>query len=176
MAATDNRPQVGILMGSDSDWETMESAADRLAKFDVPYEVQVLSAHRSPKAVAQYAATARRRGLGVIIVGAGGAAHLGGVVAAYTTLPVIGVPVAATALNGMDALLATVQMPSGVPVATMAIGKAGAENAAILATQILALKHRPLRERLERFKEELADSVATRNLRLQRKINLGDDP
>ena len=171
MAVRDGRPQVGILMGSDSDWDTMESAAERLASFEIPYEVQVVSAHRSPKAVMQYAQTARRRGLAVIIAGAGGAAHLGGVVAAYTTLPVIGVPVASTPLQGFDALLATVQMPGGVPVATVAIGRAGAENAAVLAAQILALRSRPLRERLERFKTELAESVEGKNLRLQRKIS-----
>jgi len=171
MAVRDGRPQVGILMGSDSDWDTMEGAAERLAGFEIPYEVQVVSAHRSPKAVMQYAQTARRRGLAVIIAGAGGAAHLGGVVAAYTTLPVIGVPVASTPLQGFDALLATVQMPGGVPVATVAIGRSGAENAAVLAAQILALRSRPLRERLERFKTELAESVEGKNLRLQRKIS-----
>ena len=174
MAVRDGRPQVGILMGSDSDWDTMEGAAERLASFEIPYEVQVVSAHRSPKAVMQYAQTARRRGLAVIIAGAGGAAHLGGVVAAYTTLPVIGVPVASTPLQGFDALLATVQMPGGVPVATVAIGRAGAENAAVLAAQILALRSRPLRERLERFKTELAESVEGKNLRLQRKISSND--
>ena len=171
MAAREGRPQVGILMGSDSDWETMEGAAERLTAFEIPYEVQVVSAHRSPKAVMQYAQSARRRGLNVIIAGAGGAAHLGGVVAAYTTLPVIGVPVASTPLQGLDALLATVQMPAGVPVATVAIGRSGAENAGVLAAQILALRSRPLRERLERFKTELAESVEGKNLRLQRKIS-----
>jgi len=171
MAAREGRPQVGILMGSDSDWETMEGAAERLTAFEIPYEVQVVSAHRSPKAVMQYAQTVRRRGLAVIIAGAGGAAHLGGVVAAYTTLPVIGVPVASTPLQGFDALLATVQMPAGVPVATVAIGRSGAENAGVLAAQILALRSRPLRERLERFKTELAESVEGKNLRLQRKIS-----
>ena len=171
MAGHDGRPQVGIVMGSDSDWETMEGAAERLAAFEIPYEVQVVSAHRSPKAVMQYAQSARRRGLGVIIAGAGGAAHLGGVVAAYTTLPVIGVPVASTPLQGLDALLATVQMPGGVPVATVAIGRSGAENAGVLAAQILALRSRALRERLERFKMELAESVEGKNLRLQRKIS-----
>ena len=170
MAAREGRPQVGILMGSDSDWETMEPAAERLAAFEIGYEVQVISAHRSPKAVMQYAQSARRRGLGVLIVGAGGAAHLGGVVASYTMLPVIGVPVPSTALGGLDSLLATVQMPAGVPVATVAIGRAGAENAAILAAQILGLRSRPLRDRLERFKAELAESVEGKNLRLQRKI------
>ena len=171
MAVRDGKPQVGILMGSDTDWDTMEGAAQRLAEFEIPYEVQVVSAHRSPKAVMQYAQTARRRGLGVIIAGAGGAAHLAGVVAAHTMLPVIGVPVASTPLQGLDALLATVQMPGGVPVATVAIGRSGAENAAVLAAQILALRSRPLRERLERFKTELAESVEGKNLRLQRKIS-----
>ncbi len=171
MATRDGRPVVGILMGSDSDWDTMEVAGQRLAAFEIPYEVQVLSAHRSPKAVMQYAQSARRRGLGVIIVGAGGAAHLGGMVAAYTTLPVIGVPVASTTLQGLDALLATVQMPAGVPVATVAIGRAGAENAAILAAQILSIRNRALKERLERFKVELVESVEGKNLRLQRKIS-----
>lgn len=170
MTTRDGRPQVGVLMGSDSDWETMEGAAERLKHFEIDFEVQVLSAHRSPKAVMQYAQTARRRGLAVLIAGAGGAAHLAGVIAAHTTLPVIGVPVATSALNGMDALLSTVQMPPGVPVATVAIGRGGAENAAILAVQMLALKSRPLRERLERFKTELAESVAGKNIRLQRKV------
>ena len=170
MAARDGRPQVGIVMGSDSDWETMEGAAERLRTLDIEFEVQVMSAHRSPKAVMQYAQGARRRGLAVIIAGAGGAAHLAGVVAAHTTLPVIGVPVASTALNGLDALLATVQMPGGVPVATVAVGRMGAENAAILAAQILAIRSRPLRDRLDRFKQELAESVEGKNIRLQRKI------
>lgn len=170
MALRDGRPQVGIVMGSDSDWDTMEGAAERLKEFEIEFEVQVLSAHRSPKAVMQYAQTARRRGLYVMIAGAGGAAHLAGVVAAHTTLPVIGVPVPSTSLQGLDALLATVQMPAGVPVATVAIGRSGAENAAILAAQILSLRSRPLRQRLERFKAELAESVEGKNLRLQRKV------
>jgi phosphoribosylaminoimidazole carboxylase PurE protein len=170
MATRDGRPQVGILMGSDTDWDTMEGAAERLTTFEITYEVQVLSAHRAPKATAQYAQTARRRGLNVIIAGAGGAAHLAGVLASFTTLPVIGVPVASTSLQGMDALLATVQMPAGVPVATVATGRAGAENAAILAVQILAIKSRVLRQRLEKFKLELTQSVEGKNLRLQRKL------
>jgi len=171
MAARDAQPLVGILMGSDSDWETMEPAAKRLRAFEIACEVQVMSAHRSPALVAEYASSARRRGLAVIIVGAGGAAHLGGVVAAHTTLPVLGVPVASSSLGGLDALLATVQMPSGVPVATVAIG--GAENAAILAAQILAVGDRALQHRLEKFKEELAEGVKQKNLRLQRKVDPG---
>jgi len=170
MTTGEGRPQVGILMGSDTDWDTMEATAERLSAFEIAYEVQVASAHRSPKAVMRYATTARRRGIGVIVVGAGGAAHLGGVVAAHTTLPVIAVPVASTSLLGLDALLATVQMPAGVPVATVAVGRPGAENAAILAAQILALKSRAIRERLERHKTELAQSVEGKNLRLQRKL------
>jgi phosphoribosylamine--glycine ligase len=170
MSVRDGRPQVGIVMGSDSDWDTMEAATERLRSFEIDFEVQVMSAHRTPKAVMQYASTARRRGLGVIIAGAGGAAHLAGVIAAHTTLPVIGVPVATSSLNGLDALLATVQMPPGVPVATVAIGRGGAENAAILAVQMLSLKSRALRQRLERFKAELAQSVEGKNLRLQRKL------
>jgi len=170
MSVRDGRPQVGIVMGSDSDWDTMEAATERLHSFEIDYEVQVMSAHRTPKAVTQYASSARRRGLGVIIAGAGGAAHLAGVIAAHTTLPVIGVPVATSSLNGLDALLATVQMPPGVPVATVAIGRGGAENAAILAAQMLSLKSRALRQRLERFKAELAQSVEGKNLRLQRKL------
>ena len=170
MAGHDGRPQVGIVMGSDSDWDTMEGAAERLQAFEIDFEAQVMSAHRSPKTVMQYAQTARRRGLAVLIAGAGGAAHLAGVVAAHTTLPVIGVPVATSSLQGLDALLATVQMPPGVPVATVAIGRGGAENAAILAVQILALRSRALRQRLERFKAELAQSVEGKNLRLQRKL------
>src|SRR5438105_4987321 len=170
MTGRDGRPQVGIVMGSDSDWETMEAAAERLKELEVVYEVQDMSAHRSPKLVRQYAESARRRGLGVVIAGAGGAAHLAGVVAAHTTLPVVGVPVPSGTLQGLDALLATVQMPPGVPVATVGIGRGGAENAAILAAQILSLRNRALKQRLERFKIELAQSVEGKNLRLQRKL------
>ena len=170
MSVRDGRPQVGIVMGSDSDWDTMEAATERLHSFEIDYEVQVMSAHRTPKAVMQYASSARRRGLAVIIAGAGGAAHLAGVIAAHTTLPVIGVPVATSSLNGLDALLATVQMPPGVPVATVAIGRGGAENAAILAAQILSIRSRALRQRLERYKSELVASVEGKNLRLQRKL------
>ena len=162
-------PNIGIVMGSDSDWDTLQPAADRLAKFEVPYEVQVMSAHRSPQTVAQYASTARERGLSVIIAAAGGAAHLAGVVAAHTTLPVIGVPVG-SALNGLDSLLSTVQMPAGVPVATVAIGKAGAENAASLAVQILALGNPAVQQRLVAFKTGLADGVVEKNARLQKKL------
>jgi 5-(carboxyamino)imidazole ribonucleotide mutase len=169
MAARDGQPLVGILMGSDSDWETMEPAAKRLRAFEIAFEVHVMSAHRSPAVVADYASSARKRGLGVIIAAAGAAAHLAGVVAAHTTLPVIGVPVASTPLAGLDALLATVQMPSGIPVATVAIG--GAENAAVLAAQILATRDAAIAQRLEKFKAELAEGVKQKNLRLQKKVD-----
>ena len=172
MAGRDGQPLVGIIMGSDSDWETMEPAAKRLRAFEIPFEVQVMSAHRSPAVVAEYATSARKRGLGVIIAAAGAAAHLGGVVAAHTTLPVIGVPVASTPLGGLDALLATVQMPSGIPVATVAIG--GADNAAILAAQILGVRDAAIQQRLEKFKAELAEGVKQKNLRLQKKVDPGN--
>ena len=170
MTARDGQALVGIIMGSDSDWETMEPAAKRLRAFEIPCDVQVMSAHRSPAAVAEYASSARKRGLAVIIAGAGGAAHLAGVVAAHTTLPVIGVPVGVS-LGGLDALLATVQMPSGIPVATVAIG--GADNAAILAAQIRGVRDAASQQRLEKFKAELAEGVKQKNLRLQKKVDSG---
>jgi phosphoribosylaminoimidazole carboxylase PurE protein len=141
-------PLVGIVMGSDSDWDVMSAAATRLDALGIAYEAQVMSAHRTPAKTAAYAGGARQRGLRVLIAGAGAAAHLAGVIAAHTTLPVIGVPLDATGLRGLDALLATVQMPAGVPVAAVAIGRAGAENAAILAAQILALADEALAGRL----------------------------
>ena len=159
--------RIGILMGSDSDWEVMAAAARRLDAFAVPYEVSVTSAHRAPQRTATYASSARERGLQVLICGAGVAAHLAGVVAAHTSLPVVGVPLEAGSLRGWDALLATVQMPPGVPVATVAVGKAGAENAAILAVQILALADAELRQRLDEFKAELARQVEEKDARLQ---------
>jgi 5-(carboxyamino)imidazole ribonucleotide mutase len=171
MTARDGQALVGIIMGSDSDWETMEPAAKRLRAFEIPCDVQVMSAHRSPAVVAEYASSARKRGLAVIIAGAGGAAHLAGVVAAHTTLPVIGVPVGVS-LGGLDALLATVQMPSGIPVATVAIG--GADNAAILAAQILGVRDAAIQQRLEKFKAELAEGVKQKNLRLQKKVDSGN--
>ncbi|MCK6553129.1 5-(carboxyamino)imidazole ribonucleotide mutase [Candidatus Binatia bacterium] len=164
---TDGAAIVGILMGSDSDWAVMSAAAERLRALDVPHEVMVLSAHRSPQRTAEYATGARARGLRVIIAGAGMAAHLAGVVAAHTTLPVIGVPLDAGSLAGLDALLATVQMPPGIPVATVAIGKAGADNAAILAAQILALSDAALAARLEALKLTLAQQVEEKDARLQ---------
>src|SRR2546428_6755619 len=171
MPGRDGRPQVGIVMGSDSYWETMEGAAERLAAFEIEFEAQVMSAHRSPKAVMQYAQTARRRGLMVLIAGAGGAAHLAGVIAAHTTLPVIGVPIPSTSLNGLDSLLATVQMPAGIPVATVAIGEPGATNAGILAAQILGLSSTAVAKNLDAHKEKLANSVEEKSRKL--KITLG---
>lgn len=161
-------PRVGIVMGSDSDWEVMSAAAARLDALGVSYEVRVTSAHRAPQRTAEYARSARERGIGVLIAGAGVAAHLAGVVAAHTTLPVIGVPLESGSLHGLDALLATVQMPAGVPVATVAIGKSGAENAAILAAQILAVSDQELAGRLAVFKNELARQVEEKDARLQR--------
>src|SRR5688500_9571647 len=140
-------PLVGVIMGSSSDWETMRAAAEALAEFGVPHESQIVSAHRTPQWMAEYAAAAEGRGLQVIIAGAGGAAHLPGMVAAQTTLPVLGVPVQSKALNGLDSLLSIVQMPAGVPVATLAIGAAGARNAGLLAVRILAATRPELREK-----------------------------
>ena len=154
-----NDPQVGIVMGSDSDLPVMQSAVDFLEKFAIPYEITVASAHRSPERAATYSDTAKERGLKVIIAAAGMAAHLGGVLAAHTTLPIIGVPIDSSSLNGLDALLSTVQMPPGVPVATMGIGKAGAKNAAILAAQILALEDEEVASMLVLLKEEMASQV-----------------
>jgi 5-(carboxyamino)imidazole ribonucleotide mutase len=152
-------PLVGIIMGSKSDWETMRHAAEMLERFAVPHECRVVSAHRTPDWMAEYAKTAELRGLEAIIAGAGGAAHLPGMVAAHTVLPVLGVPVESHALKGMDSLLSIVQMPGGIPVGTLAIGKAGAANAALLAVAILANKRPELREKLHTFRREQADKV-----------------
>ncbi|HXQ23767.1 MAG TPA: 5-(carboxyamino)imidazole ribonucleotide mutase [Candidatus Acidoferrales bacterium] len=173
MKAKATAPLVGILMGSDSDWEVMSGAATRLDALGVSYEIMVTSAHRAPQRTAAYASSARERGLRVVIAGAGVAAHLAGVIAAHTTLPVIGVPLESGSLRGLDALLATVQMPPGVPVATVAIGKAGAENAAILAAQILALGDARLAARLATFKKELARQVEEKDARLQQQRRRG---
>ena len=146
-------------MGSKSDWETMRHASDMLTRFDVPHESQITSAHRTPLKMAEYASTAESRGIEVIIAGAGGAAHLPGMVAAHTLLPVLGVPVESHALKGMDSLLSIVQMPGGIPVGTLAIGKAGATNAALLAVAILGNSRPELREKLRAFREEQTRSV-----------------
>jgi 5-(carboxyamino)imidazole ribonucleotide mutase len=159
-----NAPLVGIVMGSKSDWETMRHTAETLERFGVPHEAKAMSAHRTPTAVAEWASTAEQRGMEVLIAAAGGAAHLAGVVAAYTVIPVLGVPIESPALKGMDSLLSMVQMPGGIPVGTLAIGKAGATNAALLAVAILANKRPELREKLKAFREEQARKVLADSL------------
>lgn len=166
-----NEPaRVAIVMGSGSDWPSIREAYETLRKFGVAAEVRVQSAHRTPDGAAEFARTAAERGLKVLIAAAGGAAHLAGVLAAHTTLPVIGIPVQGGALNGLDALLATVQMPGGIPVATVAVGKAGAVNAALLAVQILALSDPALHAALQKHKAALRDSVAKADAELQAEI------
>ncbi len=152
-------PLVGIIMGSKSDWETMQHATDTLDKLGVPYEVRVVSAHRTPDLLFEYASSAEARGLEVIIAGAGGAAHLPGMCAAKTDLPVLGVPVESKALKGMDSLLSIAQMPAGIPVGTLAIGRSGAVNASLLAAAILANKYPPIREALRKFRAEQTQNV-----------------
>jgi 5-(carboxyamino)imidazole ribonucleotide mutase len=156
---------VGVIMGSDSDWRVMQAAAAALAEFEVPYEVGVYSAHRTPQRMLDYATGAEGRGLRVVIAGAGGAAHLPGMVAAATPLPVIGVPVPLAQLDGLDSLLSIAQMPAGVPVATVAVG--GARNAGLLAVRILAASDAALRERMVRFQADLADSVLAKDAALR---------
>jgi 5-(carboxyamino)imidazole ribonucleotide mutase len=155
----DMNPKVAVIMGSKSDWETMKHTCEILDQFEIPYEKKVISAHRTPDLMFIYAKEAREKGLKVIIAGAGGAAHLPGMVAAQTTLPVIGVPVQSKALNGLDSLLSIVQMPGGVPVATVAIGKAGATNAGLLAAQILATEDQELAAKLEARREAIKNEV-----------------
>jgi len=164
----DRRPLVGIVMGSDSDLPVMEKTAEVLRKFDVPFEMTVASAHRTPARAAEFAATARERGVRVIIAGAGHAAHLAGAMAAHSTLPVIGVPIDSSAFQGFDALLSTVQMPPGIPVATVAVGKPGATNAGILAVQILAVGDPDLARRLEAHRKEMAAGVEEKARNLER--------
>jgi 5-(carboxyamino)imidazole ribonucleotide mutase len=153
------QPLVGIVMGSSSDWETLKSAADTLDRLGVPYEVRVVSAHRTPDLLFEYAATARNLGLQVIIAGAGGAAHLPGMIASKTSLPVLGVPVQSKSLSGLDSLLSIVQMPAGVPVGTLAIGAAGAVNAALLAASILANAHSAVRAALDAYRAAQTEQV-----------------
>ena len=160
MAATGDQAVVGIVMGSRSDWETMRHAATRLEALGIPHEVRVVSAHRTPDALFAYAEAARERGLRAIIAGAGGAAHLPGMLAAKTTVPVLGVPVQSKALNGMDSLLSIVQMPAGVPVATFAIGNAGAANAALFAAALLASGDAAVRDALDAFRAQQAADVS----------------
>ena len=156
---SEKKPIVSILMGSRSDLPTMEACFNQLKEFDIPFEAHALSAHRTPNEVIALAEGAKKRGIKVIIAAAGGAAHLGGVIASSTTLPVIGVPIQTSALGGMDSLLSTVQMPGGIPVATVAIGKAGAKNAAILAAQMIALSDDEMAEKMEAFKKAMAEKV-----------------
>lgn len=162
---TTREPLVGIIMGSDSDWPTLKPAAEACREFDVPCETRVVSAHRTPLDMTEYARAAHERGLRVIVAGAGGAAHLPGMVASLTPLPVIGVPVKSAALSGLDSLLSIVQMPSGVPVATVAIG--GGRNAGLLAVSILASGHPDLQARLLAFKQKLAEESRARNANLK---------
>ncbi len=163
------QPLVSIVMGSDSDLEVMREAGRALEEFGIPYEMDVTSAHRAPRKTAEFARSAAGRGVKIIIAGAGGAAHLAGVIAAETTLPVIGVPIPSSSLQGLDALLATVQMPAGIPVATVAIGKAGAYNAGVLAAQMLALHEPDLAKKLTGHKEKLAKSVDEKSKKLREK-------
>jgi len=159
MMKSKKRVDVGIIMGSKSDWPTMEAAAKLLDELGIAYEAQVISAHRTPDKTLQYAESAKSRGLRVIIAGAGGAAHLAGFVAAKTTLPVLGVPMKSSALNGLDSLLSIVQMPAGIPVATFAIGEAGAKNAGLFAVSILALENKAIAQRLEKFRRAQTEKV-----------------
>lgn len=165
--ATTQQPKVGILMGSDSDLDVMRETEKRLDSFGIAYETRIMSAHRTPDKAAEYAASAQQRGLQVIICGAGAAAHLAGAIAANTMLPVIGVPIDSSSLKGLDALLATVQMPAGIPVATMAIGIAGAANAGIFAAQIVARNDADVSAKLAQFKKEMATGVEERDRKLQ---------
>jgi len=167
----DKKVLVGIVMGSDSDLETMQEATKALEKFGIGYEVNIISAHRTPQRAHEYASTAEKRGLEVIIAAAGGAAHLAGVMAAWTVLPVIGVPMQTQLSGGLDSLLSMVQMPSGVPVATVATGKAGAKNSAILAAQILGVKFPETREKVKEYKKEMAESVKAKNEKLKEGVN-----
>ena len=161
-------PLVGIVMGSDSDWPKIKGAAAALDEFRVPYEIHVMSAHRTPEIVHRYAVTASERGLKVIIAAAGGAAHLAGVVASHTTLPVIGLPVATDLSGGLDSLLSVVQMPGDVPVATVGVGGGGPRNAGLLAVQILAIGDVALQEKLKRFKQKLTEKVTAKDAALQK--------
>ena len=164
MNSSEPKPLVAVIMGSKSDWETIRHASETLTRFGVPHESRVLSAHRTPQASTEFASGAKDRGLQVIIAAAGGAAHLAGVLAAHTILPVLGVPMESAMLRGMDSLLSTVQMPAGIPVGTLAIGKAGAINAALLAIAILALQRPDLHDKLEAFRKEQAETILNQTL------------
>ena len=164
MSSQTSKPLIGVVMGSKSDWDTMRHASEMLARFQVPHESRIISAHRTPQAATEYASGASQRGMKVIIAGAGGAAHLAGVLAAHTVLPVLGVPMESQVLRGIDSLLSTVQMPSGIPVGTLAIGKPGAINSALFAIAILALDRPDLREKLEAFRAEQTEKVLNETL------------
>ena len=164
MSSQSSNPLIGVVMGSKSDWDTMRHASEMLTRFEVPHESRIISAHRTPQAATEYASGARQRGMKVIIAGAGGAAHLAGVLAAHTVLPVLGVPMESLMLKGIDSLLSTVQMPSGIPVGTLAIGKPGAINSALFAIAILALDRPDLREKLEAFRAEQTEKVLNETL------------
>lgn len=170
MKAARNKPVVGIVMGSDSDFPIMEEAVKALKYFGIPHEVRVISCHRAPAQVIEYARTAHARGLKVVIAGAGGAAHLAGIIAAETTLPVIGVPIESSPLHGIDALLSTAQMPGGVPVATMAVGKAGAKNAAIFSAEVLSIYDGNINKKLKKFKTSLEQEVAAKDRAVAQKL------
>lgn len=162
------KPLISIIMGSDSDLDTMKQAVDMLKKFRIPYEVKILSAHRTPKETIKFSSSAQSRGIKAIIAGAGGAAHLAGVVAAHTTVPVIGVPINTKSLAGIDSLFSTVQMPGGIPVATMAIGKSGAKNAGIFAAEIVATQDKMIQKKLQTFKKQMAQQVRKKQKLLRR--------
>lgn len=160
------KPVISIIMGSQSDWPTMKHAADILTKFKIPHETKIVSAHRTPKRLYDYATTAQERGLKIIIAGAGGAAHLPGMAASLTTLPVLGVPIESRTLKGLDSLLSIAQMPAGIPVGTLAIGEAGAKNAALLAVAILAIDDEILKKRIEKFKQHQTRSVSLKPVKI----------
>jgi 5-(carboxyamino)imidazole ribonucleotide mutase len=164
MSSQTSKPLIGVVMGSKSDWDTMRHASEMLARFQIPHESRIISAHRTPQAATEYASGASQRGMKVIIAGAGGAAHLAGVLAAHTVLPVLGVPMESQVLRGIDSLLSTVQMPSGIPVGTLAIGKPGATNSALFAIAILALDRPDLHEKLEAFRAEQTEKVLNETL------------
>ncbi len=164
MEISSERPLIGIVMGSDSDWPTMSKAADVLKSFDIPYEAKVVSAHRTPELMYEYAQSAEERGLAAIIAGAGGAAHLPGMLASLTTIPLLGVPIETKHLSGQDSLLSIVQMPKGIPVATFAIGEAGANNAALFAIAMLAKDNIAIEKKLKEFRNKQSDSVLKMNL------------
>lgn len=170
MAKKTTKPVIGIIMGSDSDFEQLKGAVNTLREFGVAFEVKVASAHRTPSVVMEWAAGAEKRGMEVIIAAAGGAAHLAGVIAGHTILPVIGVPIGGTALSGLDSLLSMVQMPAGIPVATVAVGSAGGTNAALLALQILARKNADVRKQLLTHRKKMAAGVAAKDAALQKKL------